>query len=753
LKIKFFQKRGPIGLNINLAIGLILCALFLLGAFEYPELGTIDFRYRLRGPLKPHPDIILVGITRRCLFELGKFPWPRNLYAQAFDYLKQSGAKVIAMDIMFAEPDATPGADEQFKSALIDFKNCILPVFTPYRFPGISGPANFISVEFLEESIPSLSRSALTQAHINLIADPDGVYRKVPLGIEHKNRVFLALGLETALRAQDLAPGDITWEKNKILLANKEIPLYKSKFAYMNLFDFERFSPNYAFVDVLNKKVPPDELKDKIIIMGQITQGLPNADVLMSPFGAQYGVILQADIVNTFLSGAYIWRMPKFIACIIILILALFLPQILIRLKPVSQVLSLLVCLTALSAGGIYLFSNHGMIVDIIPIATCLLVSFTLSLIGRIKFSDEVILKKDQELDSILETGKLTTEGLESGNTQDIIAATLINALKAKGLVLRWQDKREKELKVISAFGIAQQIIKGPLSNIDANLARETAKSKKPTLLEDIQKDVRFRGTTKETMQSVLCVPLVVKDQTKGVLTLYDKATAEPSGKTSFSEDDLKLLSILSNQASIALENASLVEEINELFLNSIKSLAQAIDAKDPYTHGHSERVTADTMAIAEELNFSELEKRDLMISAILHDVGKIGIKENILQKPAPLTDEEKKTFDEHSSIGAKIMSPIQELEDIIPTIRHHHESYNGKGYPDGLRAGKIPFHSRIIAVADTFDAMTSDRPYRKALSDKIARDEVNKLSGIQFDPKVVEAFNKAYQKAKIHRA
>jgi HD-GYP domain-containing protein (c-di-GMP phosphodiesterase class II) len=186
---------------------------------------------------------------------------------------------------------------------------------------------------------------------------------------------------------------------------------------------------------------------------------------------------------------------------------------------------------------------------------------------------------------------------------------------------------------------------------------------------------------------------------------------------------------------------------MRELFLATIKSLAAAIDAKDPYTRGHSERVTTYSVAIARELGLEGKALERVQIAALLHDVGKIGIEDAVLRKPEQLTGEEYALIKRHPVMGANIMAPIRQLKDIIPGMRHHHESLDGKGYPDGLAGGEIPLMARIIAVADTFDAMTSDRLYQKAMNDDFVVKTLVRLSGTRYDPKVVQAFIAALPK------
>jgi putative nucleotidyltransferase with HDIG domain len=181
-----------------------------------------------------------------------------------------------------------------------------------------------------------------------------------------------------------------------------------------------------------------------------------------------------------------------------------------------------------------------------------------------------------------------------------------------------------------------------------------------------------------------------------------------------------------------------------ELFLETIRTLAAAIDAKDPYTRGHSERVSAYSMAVARHLDLNQDELFRVRIAAILHDVGKLGIRDGILNKPGGLTDEEFTIMRSHAEIGAQIMSPIRMLKDIIPGIRNHHESWDGRGYPDKLVGEEIPLVARIIGVADTFDAMTTTRPYQKAMSLDYVVAKMQQMSGQRFDPKVIEAFLQA---------
>ena len=191
----------------------------------------------------------------------------------------------------------------------------------------------------------------------------------------------------------------------------------------------------------------------------------------------------------------------------------------------------------------------------------------------------------------------------------------------------------------------------------------------------------------------------------------------------------------------LARRSFELYTKMRRVYLETIRALAAAIDAKDPYTKGHSERVAKTSVALAQELNLSDRDIENIEYTALLHDIGKIGIADNILGKNSSLTNEEFDKIKEHTVMGAKIIEPVDFLKNSYKAIYHHHEKYNGKGYPDGLKSENIPLSARIIAVADAYDAMGSDRPYRKKLSkDKILK-ELRDQSGKQFDPEVVKAF------------
>lgn len=231
---------------------------------------------------------------------------------------------------------------------------------------------------------------------------------------------------------------------------------------------------------------------------------------------------------------------------------------------------------------------------------------------------------------------------------------------------------------------------------------------------------------------------------------------------TFFNKEDLEFLTILSSDVVMAIQNAKLFDDIKkqldinkQLLLNTVETLATAIDIKNSYTHGHTERVMKYSVTLLKYIpqeKFKDYEDFENMvkISALLHDIGKIGIPESILNKSGKLLPEEIKFVEKHPTLGAEILEPIKEFKDISLGVKYHHERYDGKGYPCGLSGENIPLIATIISVADAYDAMTSDRPYRKGLDRNDAIKEIVANKNKQFSPLVVDAFIEAFNKNEL---
>jgi|UniRef100_A0A7V3RHC8 HD-GYP domain-containing protein (c-di-GMP phosphodiesterase class II) len=354
--------------------------------------------------------------------------------------------------------------------------------------------------------------------------------------------------------------------------------------------------------------------------------------------------------------------------------------------------------------------------------------------------------KKIRNLEALIDASLLFSSTLDIDALLNIILQKAEELMDAEASSVFRIDEEKNELYFITARGEKGKEVKEIRIPMGKGIVGWVAQHKKPLLVPDVTKDPRwFSGVDKKTKfvtRSILAVPLMVKGRIIGVAEVLNKKGNKPFTKT-----DLEMYSALANQMAIAIENASLYRELDELFLSSIRAIVEAIDAKDPYTKGHSARVVEYALLIGEGIEMDKESLKGLELSAVLHDVGKIGIPDRILSKPGLLNDEEYSYMKRHPEFGAEIVEPIKKLKDIVPNILHHHERYDGTGYPLGLKGKKIPLGARIIAIADSFDAMTSDRPYRPRMEIKVALEEIKRNRRTQFDPELVEVFIKSFEK------
>jgi putative nucleotidyltransferase with HDIG domain len=233
---------------------------------------------------------------------------------------------------------------------------------------------------------------------------------------------------------------------------------------------------------------------------------------------------------------------------------------------------------------------------------------------------------------------------------------------------------------------------------------------------------------------AMICAPLTIRGNPFGVLSVRRKKTFG-----SFTKKDLHYVMSLTKRASLNIENRLLYESLYMNVYETFKSLVASVQLRDQYTEAHSHRVTEMAVKIAYEMGVSREELEVLKIAGALHDIGKIAIPDAILLKPGRLTTEEYEVIKTHSDLGEQILAPVSLFDEEKKIVRHHHERWDGRGYPDGLKGEEIPLLARILAVADTYDAITNNRPYQKARSHEVAMEEILRNAGTQFDPSVVD--------------
>lgn len=349
--------------------------------------------------------------------------------------------------------------------------------------------------------------------------------------------------------------------------------------------------------------------------------------------------------------------------------------------------------------------------------------------------------RKVETIQTMHEIDRSILSTLDSHEILEMVVLMVIKIISCDRATVALINNERNEFYYAAGFGTSV-LKKGEFVPFSDTNSTEVIKTGRPQYISNLKEVKRLLPLEKsfldEGFLSHLRMPLSVKGECIGVLSVGMK---QPSA---FTPEDLSTLEKFSAQLSVALENSRLLQDVEDLFISTIRVLSNTIDAKSPWTKGHSRRVTDMAINMGKEMGLPEKELKKLEVAGLLHDIGKIGTYETILDKPGKLTEEELNIMRRHPLEGAAMLEPIKQMRDvIIPAIKYHHEFYDGHGYPSGLKGEEVPLMARILAVADTVDAMGADRPYRNGRKMNAIIDELKKCSGTQFDPKIVDIFLK----------
>lgn len=342
----------------------------------------------------------------------------------------------------------------------------------------------------------------------------------------------------------------------------------------------------------------------------------------------------------------------------------------------------------------------------------------------------ESLTKKVLELATLYEMSRALGSTLDM---DELLGSVLDSALRIFDLDLGYVALRDKESGVLSIRAMRGRATT-PADAVRSSMSEWVVREGRPLIFNPDKGKGGGQIDVVTGAKAALCVPLVSAEGTIGSVTVGSSRS-----DYRFNSDDVRLLSTIANHVTIAVGNIELFTSLQEAYLATVRSLAAAVDAKDTYTRGHSDRVSRYSTLIAERMGLAHEQCIALEMAAYLHDIGKIGVSEEILLKPGCLTEEEMAQMRHHPLIGANILKPVAFPWAITPVVRHHHEHFDGTGYPAGLKGDEIPLLARILCAADSYEAMTADRPYRAGRSAADAIAELRACSGKQFDPRVVD--------------
>ncbi|MBU2516560.1 MAG: HD-GYP domain-containing protein, partial [Proteobacteria bacterium] len=372
---------------------------------------------------------------------------------------------------------------------------------------------------------------------------------------------------------------------------------------------------------------------------------------------------------------------------------------------------------------------------------------------SEVQTLNQQLLRKIEQILAIQQASGAILSELDYGKLIPNVLSLFLKTIGYKRAMIMLVDQVNQTLRYEAGVGMDPSDLApmdGYSVSLDrpSNLLARVAQSGQPLISQDAARlnlNPKNLIIRKYQPQAIVILPLTAQGKVIGIL-----AADRPQGEAVVTSMDRDYLEVFANQVALAIENARMYRDLKESFLSTVKSLAQALEAKDSYTRGHSERVTTYAVRLATRLKMPSDEVDMLRRLGMLHDVGKIAIDRQILNKPGQLSPEDQELVRQHPSWGQSIIQPLKLNQGEIAIVRHHHERWDGLGYPDGLAGEAIPLPARVISVADAFDAMTSDRPYRNAMGLRDALKELERGSSTQFDPDVVEAFTTMVREGRL---
>lgn len=707
----------------GLALGLLaaLLALAMAYAFRLERWELLSYDQRLRW--RRHPEsrlrgdaarVLIVAIDDKTLKRLRQWPLPRSRYVPLIDTLRRSGADCIGLDLTFENPQ--PGEDGALAAAMRDGRDTYLGVRFDLQSAffmdavdighaldsslvrSVGKPATRVArMKSAELPPPVLARACRGMGSITIVPEVDGVIRRFPLVVPYqvpgtkagRPRYYASLPLLMAAKMLGVRLNDVRVRLgDAVEIGPRRIPIDDNGEVVINYYGgFHTLYP-LSYVDVVGGAYKPHDFRGKGILVGNTASG--GFDIQVMPYGGNYpGVEMEATVLQNLLDGSAIWRAPGWVNLLLVLGAGLVVGAARRRAPAVQAAVVLAVVVVVLVAGYWLLASAYVWIEVVRPILAAV------TALGVVAFS------------TFLEaqTARARVKGAVDALAH--VSQAIANSRNPSELLPTLERGIQQ---VLAAEHVALRLSEGWLRS---------------HLLPDQP------AAPEEPDTGSGAAPLTLHGAEVGSLSVRSPGAAS----------DPALVAAVSAFAALMLENAALSEEARTSFLHTTWMLADMIEARDSYTAGHCSRVMEHACAVAERLGLPAEDIEQLRYAALLHDVGKIGVREAILNKPGKLTPEEMAEMRRHPALGRLWLKRRQERQGVADLVASHHEWWDGSGYPSGLAGDEIPIGARILAIADVWDALTSERPYRGALPAATARSIVESARGTQFDPVVLDAF------------
>ncbi len=736
----------------SLLLALSVVFFFQKGYLEKAELVFYDWRLsRFAEESSPVAPMVIVGATENFQMKTGQ-PLSRKSYDLLLSKLEKGNAGVIGFDIFFPHADDTDTAN--LISSIKRSEKVVLPVFSPVKLENRNGI--FYPTSEIRSSSDQFNSAAASLGHINVFPDRDQVVRKIPAFIQHGKTKFPQISLEMA-RIYQGKENLIFRHPRLIRPPAGNIPVNLDGTIYIRMLSQNEIKKYFIpFEDVLVGKYPEKRFSNKVVIIGQTIVGAKNADLIPTALGTQFGVLVQASCLHNALTGGYIYRLDTFTVSLIMLLWAVVTGIMLFSPITSLNTFSLLASGGALAFVSTRVMERYGLFLDTVPFFVISISLYFSSVMYSLIMALKRVISKESALKVLGDVEREITNMLSPGEFSSGASGTVFSDFEGEALVKQTPEITLKTILasvgiqhgalVISSSPGKYQVIaeEGDTTSKPevAESVREALKKKEPLILNRIRPS---SGLSRYGIRNILFLPVISHPTLKVLGVFINKEYAPFSKNSYFSKDDLPVISSLALQSLIAIQNARLNITLKETQLESIFRLSVAIEYRDRETGMHIHRVSEYAGIIGENIGLRSNEIELIKSAMPLHDIGKIAIPDRVLLKPGKLTEEEREIVKKHPVLGASILegskSLVLKVSEIIAL--YHHEKYDGTGYPFGLKGNGIPLYGRIASIADIFDALSSKRIYKEAMSYQESKSLLIKESGTTFDPRLVQSFLK----------
>ena len=767
-------------IRITLLGGIIVLAylgvLAPTGLIQNPRLHTQDHLLQLRNRLQEAPaaaqGLVLVEIDDLSIQSAGQqWPWDRSAFAKLVQKIGEGNPRLVAMDLAFVG-ERTQEGDQAFANAIREGPPILLAAF-------IDPLGNYVP------PLAALVEAGAIPGLVNKPRDRDLIVRRIWPAIDlpgGKLEPEYAMELKMAAYALNSDPEHISVDKKKITISSlqnlrlRQVPLEVGFTFRLNPLASIDKIPHVSFGDVISGKAPPSTFQDKIVLVGTTTE--ITHDIYPTPLGLAPGVTLSANGFLTLMTERYLRPMPMWLTAVSFLVLSILIGLAAFHL-PVGLSMLLMVSLIALAVGLGFCAVLLDHLTDWLSPVFIGISSWGAGAFYR-HFS---LLSTGAELRSKVITD-VSTGALTGRQGKMQMLATYQKARKSKHaasillaeLLQSPGSKKPLELEPKALKNITEEIRKplpkdNVLSRLDtrrfcailpgataaeaAQVASQIADSAAGKSIAIGVADTQF-SEIRSSRDWLACAEAALPRarQQSPHAAVFDPLKDQvvlglPESEISLKKTDqfTELIADLEErnlELEKSLEERRLAnQDIQEAFLNTAKVLVRALETKDPYTAGHSERVSRYAGRLAERVNLPPEEVEEIREAGLLHDIGKIGIPDEVMHKVGKLTDKERGLLKNHHAGGTHILEPLKKFKRVVPLIYYHHEAYDGTGYPHGLTGDLIPTGAQIITIVDSYDAMTTNRGYNEPKTPEEGLAEIQRCSGTQFNPNYVDAFAK----------